>query len=350
MTAALAALDQIADGVVAGQRRALAKAITLIESTRDDHRDQAQRLLERLLPHTGRSIRIGISGVPGVGKSTFIEAFGTYLTTIGKRVAVLAVDPSSARSGGSILGDKTRMIRLAANPAAFIRPSPSAGSLGGVARRTREVALICEAAGYDVVLVETVGVGQSEVTVASMVDFFLVLMLAGAGDELQGIKKGILELADALAINKADGDNVRAAERAAAEYRGALRLFRPVSAAWRPQVVTVSAVEERGMDDVWQMILEHHRVLTETGELSAKREHQRSSWFRSALEDGLLRRFLERSDVKRMITELRPQILGGRITPTDGARRVFELIDRTSKRQDANGLPREFGTQSSGVK
>ncbi len=350
MTAAAATLDQIVSGVVAGQRRALAKAITLIESTRDDHRDQAQRLLEQLLPHTGRSVRIGISGVPGVGKSTFIEAFGTYLTSIGKRVAVLAVDPSSARSGGSILGDKTRMVRLAANPAAFIRPSPSAGSLGGVARRTREVALICEAAGYDVVLVETVGVGQSEVTVASMVDFFLVLMLAGAGDELQGIKKGILELADALAINKADGDNLRAAERAAAEYRGALRLFRPVSAAWSPQVVTVSAVEERGMDNVWEMILDHHRALVETGELAAKREHQRSSWFRSALEDGLLRRFLERSDVKRMIEELQPHVLAGRITPTDGARRVFDLIDQAPRGPERGRLPVAVDPQSSGVK
>lgn len=324
-----APLDRIAEGVVGGQRRALAKAITLLESTRSDHRVQAQRLLEQLLPHTGRSVRVGISGVPGVGKSTFIEAFGTYLTSIGKRVAVLAVDPSSARSGGSILGDKTRMVRLAANPAAFIRPSPSAGSLGGVARRTREVALICEAAGYDVVLVETVGVGQSEVTVASMVDFFLVLMLAGAGDELQGIKKGILELADALAINKADGENLRAAERAAAEYRGALRLFRPVSASWSPRVVTVSAVEERGIDGVWEMILEHHHILNGNGELAAKREEQRSSWFRSAIEDGLLRRFLDRPAVKRLIEELQPQIRSGKMTPTDGARRIFDAIDRT---------------------
>jgi LAO/AO transport system kinase len=313
-------------GVLDQQRRALAKAITLIESTREDHQIAAQRMLEQLLPHTGKSVRIGVSGVPGVGKSTFIEAFGTFLTSIGKRVAVLAVDPSSARTGGSILGDKTRMIRLAADPAAFIRPSPSAGSLGGVARRTREVALACEAAGYDVVLVETVGVGQSEVTVASMVDFFLVLMLAGAGDELQGIKKGILELADALAINKADGDNLRAAERAAAEYRGALRLFRPASATWTARVVTVSAVEERGMDGVWEMILEHHSLLSGNGELEAKRESQRLSWFRSMLEDGLLRRFMERADVKAMVADVKPRIRAGQITPTDGARRVLDLI------------------------
>src|SRR5512145_2668124 len=224
--AARAPVEALAAAVCARDRRALAKAITLVESTRADHQESAQRLLEVLLPRTGTAARVGVSGVPGVGKSTFIEAFGLYLIGLGKRVAVLAVDPSSARSGGSILGDKTRMPRLSATPEAFIRPSPSGGSLGGVARRTREAMLLCEAAGYDVVIVETVGVGQSEYAVASMVDFFLVLMLAGAGDELQGIKKGILELADALAINKADGDNVARAERAAAEYRGALRLFR----------------------------------------------------------------------------------------------------------------------------
>jgi LAO/AO transport system ATPase len=221
--------------VRAGDRRALAKAITLVESTRADHQEAAQRLLEVLLPHTGQAARLGISGVPGVGKSTFIEAFGLHLISLGKRVAVLAVDPSSAISGGSILGDKTRMARLSVAPEAFIRPSPSAGSFGGVARRTREAILVCEAAGYDVVLVETVGVGQSEFVVASMVDFFLVLMLAGAGDELQGIKKGILELADALAINKSDGDNRARAERAAADYRAALNLFRrPAPTGCRP--------------------------------------------------------------------------------------------------------------------
>ncbi|HWP67091.1 MAG TPA: methylmalonyl Co-A mutase-associated GTPase MeaB, partial [Candidatus Limnocylindria bacterium] len=229
---AVVGVNELAAGVRAGDRRALAKAITLVESTRRDHQADAQRLLEQLLPYTGRAVRLGVTGVPGVGKSTFIEAFGMHLVGCGKRVAVLAVDPSSARSGGSILGDKTRMVRLAAEDAAFIRPSPSGGSLGGVARRTREAMLVCEAAGYDVVIVETVGVGQSETAVASMVDFFLVLMLAGAGDELQGIKKGILELADALAINKADGDNLARATRAAAEYRAALNLFRHTSPHW----------------------------------------------------------------------------------------------------------------------
>src|SRR5438477_7268642 len=248
------ATDTLAADVRAGNRRALAKAITLVESTRADHQRAAQRLLEVLLPETGRATRVGISGVPGVGKSTFIEAFGLFLIGRGKRVAVLAVDPSSARSGGSILGDKTRMPRLSAAPEAFIRPSPSTGSLGGVTRRTREALLVCEAAGYDAVLVETVGVGQSEFAVASMVDFFLVLMLAGAGDELQGIKKGILELADALAINKADGENVRPAEQAAAQYRSALRLFSHATQLWDPPVVTVSALEGRGMDQVWSII------------------------------------------------------------------------------------------------
>src|SRR5690242_18433300 len=263
--------DALAAGVRAGERRALAKAITLVESTRPDDQRAAQRLLELLLPHTGRAVRVGVSGVPGVGKSTFIEAFGLHLIGLGKKVAVLAVDPSSALSGGSILGDKTRMPRLAAAPEAFIRPSPSAGSLGGVTRRTREALLVCEAAGYDAVLVETVGVGQSEFAVASMVDFFLVLMLAGAGDELQGIKKGILELADALAINKADGENVRPAEQAAAQYRAALNLLARGGGPWTPPVLTVSALEARGMDAVWEVVEEHHRVFGASGELARKR-------------------------------------------------------------------------------
>src|SRR5262244_382892 len=259
--------DALAAAVRAGDRRALAKAITLVESTRADHQREARRLLEVLLPETGGAARIGVSGVPGVGKSTFIEAFGLHLIGLGKRVAVLAVDPSSALSGGSILGDKTRMPRLAAAPEAFIRPSPAAGSFGGVTRRTREAMLVCEAAGHDAVLVETVGVGQSEFAVASMVDFFLVLILPGAGDELQGLKKGILELADALAVNKWDGDNVARAERAAAEYRAALHLFRHVSPNWDPPVLTVSALESRGMDQVWATIQDHRRRLGASGEL-----------------------------------------------------------------------------------
>jgi GTPase len=320
-------VEKLAADVRAGDRRALAKAITLVESTRSDHQRAAQRMLEGLLPETGRAARVGVSGVPGVGKSTFIEAFGLYLIGERKRVAVLAVDPSSARSGGSILGDKTRMPRLSVAPEAFIRPSPSAGSLGGVARRTREALLVCEAAGYDVVLVETVGVGQSEVAVASMVDFFLVLMLAGAGDELQGIKKGILELADAIAVNKADGDNVERARRAAAEYRSALRLFRHTSPSWDPPVVTVSGLEARGMDTLWSIILDHRTRLDAAGELAAKRREQRQAWLWSMIDDGLKRHFLERADVRRLLPALETDVADARITPTEAARRLLALLD-----------------------
>jgi LAO/AO transport system kinase len=323
-------VEQLAAAVRTGSRRALAKAITLVESTRGDDQRAAQRMLELLLPATGTAARIGVSGVPGVGKSTFIEAFGSFLIGLGKRVAVLAVDPSSARSGGSILGDKTRMPRLSVAPEAFIRPSPSAGSLGGVARRTREAMLACEAAGHDVVLVETVGVGQSEVAVSSMVDFFLVLMLAGAGDELQGIKKGILELADAIAINKTDGDNVEHAERAAGEYRSALRLFRHSTPTWDPPVVTISGLEARGMDALWATIEDHRTRLTASGELEAKRREQQQAWLWSMLDDGLKRHFLERADVKRLLPELETDVAQARMTPTEAARRLLALLDDSS--------------------
>lgn len=321
------AAAKLAQGVREGNRRAMAKAITLVESTRADHQRQAQTLLEHLLPATGRAARVGITGVPGVGKSTFIEAFGLYLIEQGKKVAVLAVDPSSARSGGSILGDKTRMARLSAEAEAFIRPSPSAGSLGGVAQRTREAMLVCEAAGYDVVLVETVGVGQSEVTVASMVDFFLVLMLPGAGDELQGIKKGILELADALAVNKADGDNVRPATRAIAEYRSALRLFRHGSANWSPPVVATSALEQQGMDDVWKIILDHRAKLETSGELAEKRRRQQQAWLWSMIEEGLRQHFLARRDVQRLLPEMEAAVGRATLTPTEAARRLLAVLD-----------------------
>ena len=305
----------------------MAKAITLVESTRPDHQERAQRLLEELLPHTGKAARVGITGVPGVGKSTFIEAFGLYLTGMGKRVAVLAVDPSSARSGGSILGDKTRMAELGGDPNAFIRPSPSAGSLGGVARRTREAMLVCEAAGYDAVLVETVGVGQSEVTVASMVDFFLVLMLPGAGDELQGIKKGILELADALAVNKADGDGVRLATRAVAEYRSALRLFRHSSHSWSPPVLAISALEKKGMDELWAMIARHAQEQGASGERAERRRHQQMGWFWAMLEDGLKQRFLARQDVQRLLTKVEADVGRATLTPTEASRQLLALLD-----------------------
>ncbi len=321
-------VDELVTGVQSGDRRLLAKAITLVESTRDDHQEAAQHVLERLLPATGAAVRIGITGVPGVGKSTFIEAFGLYLIGLGKRVAVLAVDPSSSRSGGSILGDKTRMARLSAAPEAFIRPSPSGGSLGGVARRTREAMLVAEAGGYDVVIVETVGVGQSEVAVNSMVDFFLVLMLAGAGDELQGIKKGILELADALAINKADGDNVAHAQQAATQYIAALNLFRHTSPTWDPPVVTLSALESRGMDTVWTIVQDHRAKLGATGELDAKRREQQRVWFWNVVEDGIRSRFLARADVRSLLDELESAVVAGQVSPTAAARRVLALASR----------------------
>jgi GTPase len=323
-----ASVDQLVAALRAGDRRALAKAITLVESTRADHQEQAQRLLDRLLPDTGRAARIGITGVPGAGKSTFIEAFGLHLIGRGMRIAVLAVDPSSARSGGSILGDKTRMARLSVASEAFIRPSPSGGSLGGVARRTREAMLVCEAAGYDVVIVETVGVGQSEVTVASMVDFFLVLMLPGAGDELQGIKKGIMEIADALAVNKSDGDNVGRAMRAASEYRAALRLFRHTSPNWDPPVLTVSALEERGMDGVWAVVETYREKLGATGELAAKRREQQQAWFWSMLREGLERHFLARADVRQLVPTLEAAVAAGELTATAAAGRLLALLDR----------------------
>lgn len=323
-----ASLATLAEQLRAGERRALAKAITLVESTRADHQESAQRLLELILPASGGAARVGITGVPGVGKSTFIEAFGMHLLSCGKRVAVLAVDPSSARSGGSILGDKTRMAELAIHTGAFIRPSPSAGTLGGVARRTRESILLCEAAGYDVVLVETVGVGQSEFAVASMVDFFLVLLLAGAGDELQGMKKGILELADALAINKSDGSNLDKALRAAAEYRNALRLFRATNACWETPVVNISAAEKRGMDDIWQIIQRHHRVLGENGELESKRTDQQLAWFWNMIDDGLKRHFVAREDVKALLPEIERAVVQRQLTPTAAAGRLLALLDR----------------------
>jgi LAO/AO transport system kinase len=325
---AMTDVDELAAGVRSGDRRLLAKAITLVESTRDDHQDAAQHLLERLLPATGHAVRLGITGVPGVGKSTFIEAFGLHLIGLGKRVAVLAVDPSSSRTGGSILGDKTRMARLSAAPEAFIRPSPSGGSLGGVARRTREAMLVAEAAGYDVVIVETVGVGQSEVAVNSMVDFFLVLMLAGAGDELQGIKKGILELADALAINKADGDNVAHAQRAATQYIAALNLFRHTSPTWNPPVVTLSALEARGMDTIWAIVEDHRAQLGATGELDAKRREQQRLWFWNVVEEGIKARFLGRKDVRAELAELEAGVAAGRVSPTAAARRVLARAER----------------------
>src|SRR5689334_899824 len=261
-------------GVRSGDRAMLARAITLIESKRSDHRRTAHQLVQGLLPLTGKGVRLGITGAPGVGKSTTIDVLGTHLTGKGHKVAVLAVDPSSTRTGGSILGDKTRMARLASDPHAFVRPSPSSGTLGGVAAKTRETMLVCEAAGYDVVMVETVGIGQSETAVADMTDFFLVLMLPGAGDELQGLKKGIVELADMIAINKADGDNIKRAKVAAAEYKAALNILAPQSASWTPPVITYSALTGHGIEELWGQIIAHKEKMSATGELMTRRRDQ----------------------------------------------------------------------------
>ncbi|MCP4804847.1 MAG: methylmalonyl Co-A mutase-associated GTPase MeaB [Proteobacteria bacterium] len=303
------------DALLAGKRGALARAITLVESKRADHREQASALLEELMPHTGDAIRVGVTGVPGVGKSTFIEALGLKLVEAGHRVAVLAVDPTSVRSGGSILGDKTRMELLSRDPRAFIRPSPSGGTLGGVAARTRETMLLCEAAGYDVVLVETVGVGQSELAVSGMTDTFLVLMLAGAGDELQGIKRGLMEVADALVVHKADGDNVVNAGRAAASYRHALHLLH-AGTDWEPPVSTASSITGEGIDEAWQVVLSHRDAV----DLAEKRRTQARSWLWSMVDEGLRRRVRARPDAQA----IEDAVVAGTLPATVGASRLLE--------------------------
>jgi LAO/AO transport system kinase len=315
------------DGVRREDRRILAKAITLVESCHPEHRELARGLVEALLPYTGRSIRVGITGVPGVGKSTFIENFGMMLIDRGHKVAVLAVDPSSKRSGGSIMADKTRMERLAVNPGAFIRPSPSGGTLGGVARMTRETLLVCEAGGYDVIIVETVGVGQSETTVAGMVDFFLILMLTGAGDALQGIKKGILELADAVAVNKADGDNAPKAERTRRELASAMHLLQPVSATWTPPVVTCSGLTASGLDLVWGLIQDHHQRLGKTGELQANRKTQSLQWMWALIEEGLKERFFQHPGMAEQVARYVEKVKNGALVPTTAARELLFLLD-----------------------
>jgi LAO/AO transport system kinase len=318
-------IDDYVDGVLGGDRAVLGRAITLVESNRPDHRRRANEMLSRLLPHTGRSHRIGISGVPGVGKSTFIEAFGTGLVDDGHRVAVLAVDPSSSLSRGSILGDKTRMGRLAASDDAFIRPSPTGGALGGVARKTRETILVAEAAGFDVVLVETVGVGQSETVVAGMVDCFLLLSLTGAGDELQGIKRGILELAHIISINKADGDNLERAGRTRAELERALELLRPDTEddPWRPRVVLSSAIEGTGLGEIWSLIGEHRAALEAAGLLEQKRQRQRIQWMWSLVDEGVVTSVREHPEVADMIDGLETQVVDGSVTPTAAAERIL---------------------------
>ncbi|MGB5814000.1 MAG: methylmalonyl Co-A mutase-associated GTPase MeaB [Thermoanaerobaculia bacterium] len=306
-------------GIRESDRGVLARAITLVESRKPEDMALAQELLARLLAHTGDAVRVGITGIPGVGKSTFVDALGTQLIDDGHRVAVLAVDPSSSVSGGSILGDKSRMPSLAAAEEAFIRPSPSALSLGGVTRRTRETMLLCEAAGFDVILVETVGVGQSETMVADMVDFFLVLVLAGAGDELQGIKKGIIELADLVAVNKADGDNLERAQLAQRDYAAARRYLGARSTSWEPQVVTVSALTGAGMAELWELVEEHHSLLVSSGELEERRRHQLGRWMWSLIEEKLLDSFRQHPEVTERLAELERAVAAGTVTPTQAA-------------------------------
>jgi LAO/AO transport system kinase len=314
--------DQLSEGVRAGTAAWVARAITLVESTRPDHQDQAQRLLIELTPHAGHAHRVGITGVPGVGKSTFIDALGSDLTAAGHRVAVLAVDPSSTRSGGSILGDKTRMSRLATDPAAFIRPSPTAGTLGGVTKATREAMVIVEAAGYDVVLVETVGVGQSETAVADMVDSFLLLALARSGDQLQGIKKGVLELADVIAVNKADGPHAADAKHAARELSAALRLLRN-SDGWQPPVLTCSAQEGTGLTEVWAQLVKHRDALEASGELAQRRRGQQVGWMWAMVRAGILDRLRTHPDVKALAPDLERQVLDGSLTPALAAEQLL---------------------------
>jgi LAO/AO transport system kinase len=321
-------IKEIAAGVRAGNIRSLAKAITLVESRNLDHSLAATTLLDTLLPDSGGAIRIGISGVPGVGKSTFIEAFGLYLISRGLRVAVLAVDPTSQLSGGSILGDKTRMEELSREKNAFIRPSPSGDTLGGVARKTRETMLICEAAGFDVVLVETVGVGQSEITVASMVDFFLLLQLPGAGDELQGIKKGVMEIADAILINKADADNLPRAQLASQQYANALHILQPKSPNWQVPVLLCSALNNQGIAAVWEMIERFRATMVDSGEFKDKRRRQNNDWMWALLMDGLKELFLSDRKVAALLPGVQQAVAEEIATPSAAARRLLETFKR----------------------
>ncbi len=318
---------ELALGISEGDRAALAKAITLVESTRADHREQAQRLLLELTPKAGDAIRVGITGVPGVGKSTTIEALGMYLIEQGHRVAVLAVDPSSTRTGGSILGDKTRMARLAVHPDAYVRPSPTSGTLGGVAKATRETIVLLEAAGFDVILVETVGVGQSEVTVADMVDTFVFLTLARTGDQLQGIKKGVLELADIVVVNKADGEHAVEARAAARELSQAIRLISPRETLWRPPVLTMSALEGVGLAELWDTVRQHRQVLTDAGEFEARRRDQQVNWTWSMVRDAVLDRVLSHPAVKEIRGEIERQVRSGELTPALAAQQLLDAAE-----------------------
>ncbi|WP_038361360.1 methylmalonyl Co-A mutase-associated GTPase MeaB [Bosea sp. UNC402CLCol] len=319
-------IETLADAILAGERAALARAITLTESRRADHREQARALIQRLLPQTGRAIRVGITGVPGVGKSTAIDALGSHLTEKGHKVAVLAVDPSSTRTGGSILGDKTRMARLSVDPNAYIRPSPSSGTLGGVAAKTRETMLLCEAAGFDVILVETVGVGQSETAVADLTDFFLVLMLPNAGDELQGIKKGIIELADMIAVNKADGAGATAARAAAAQYKAALHILAPASPLWSTPVVTISGLTGEGLDALWSKIEDHHHRFEAKGLITERRRRQDVKWMWAMVQDRLQARLRHDPALKARTPALEAAVAAGELAPTLAADEIAQAL------------------------
>lgn len=319
-------IQQYVDGILASDISVVSRAITLVESTREEHQEQAQQIIDAIIGHSGHSFRLGITGVPGVGKSTFIESFGMQVIDQGHKLAVLAIDPSSQKSKGSILGDKTRMEKLSVHPKAFIRPSPSAGSLGGVARKTKESIMICEAAGYDYIIVETVGVGQSETAVQQLTDFFLLLMLAGAGDELQGIKRGIMEMADGLAITKADGSNTAKTKAARAEYARALHLFPPTDSGWIPEVLTCSSLDNTGIEDVYQMTDKYRRHTQANGYFAKKRESQNSHWLHQTIDDMLKQRFYNSSAVRQKLQQLEQQLSGNLISPYKAALELLKAF------------------------
>jgi LAO/AO transport system kinase len=319
-------VDEYVQGILKKDRIMLSKAITLVESKLYSDHEIAESVLEKLLPYTGNSLRIGITGVPGAGKSTFIESFGKYLTSLEKWIAVLTIDPSSQKTGGSILGDKTRMEELANDPNAFIRPSASGATLGGVHSKTRETMLLCEASGFDVIIIETVGVGQSETSVKSIVDFFLLLMLAGAGDELQGIKRGIMEMADAIAINKADGDNIKRSQLAKREYQNALHMFPPNESGWYPKVLTCSAINNTGIQEIWDLICEHERIMKEKGFFKSNRQEQNLHWMHDTISDHLRNEFYNHDQVRKSITYLEELVETEKMPAIVAAKKLLDLF------------------------